>query len=216
MKSFLNLDQTSILSGNEKMVKIGFSGLPSTGKTTLTQAVNLELKKSLDLSRVELVSEYARSYIRKYGAIENIWEQYRLVDIQLEWERLANASYMDVMLCDSPIQLAFLYATELNGGTPKEQMVISDIFKKISKITADSPYDIIFHLPEDGIPIVLDDVRDEMIIDKKWRIEADIFTKSLFKMFKPYAFHIVGAKNIDDRVDEVIKRIRDYIQCNQR
>jgi nicotinamide riboside kinase len=193
------------------MIKIGFSGLPSTGKTTLTQAVNLALKQSTDLNRVELVSEYARSYIRKYGGIENIWEQYRLVDIQQEWETLADKSKIDVMLADSPIQLAFLYATELNGGTAKEQMVMSDIFKKISKITADSPYDIIFHLPEDGIPVLLDDVRHECIKDKKWRTQADAFTRSLFKMFKPCTFEVVEQTTLDERVDWVVQKIREYV-----
>lgn len=210
MRSLLYLETVNFLNGKGKMIKVGFSGLPSTGKTTLTQAVNLELKKREYLNRVELVSEYARSYIRKYGAIENIWEQYRLVDIQQEWETLADESHIDVMLCDSPIQLAFLYATELNGGSPKEQMVISDIFKKISKITADSPYDIIFHLPEDGIPIVIDDVRHECIKDKKWRIQTDVFTRSLFKMFKPHTFEVVEQVTLDSRVKWVTDKIREY------
>ena len=192
------------------MLKIGFSGLPSTGKTTLTQAVNLELKASYDLNRVELVSEYARSYIRKYGPIESISEEYRLVDIQQEWEDLINPDNVDVMLADSPIQLAFLYATELNTGTPKSQMMISDIFKKISHLTAKKPYDIIFHLPEDGIPIVIDDVRDECIKDKEWRIQSDAFTKSLFKMFPPKQFEIITDTKLSDRVDWAISSIRKY------
>lgn len=191
------------------MLKIGFSGLPSTGKTTLAEAVYHELKKSVDLSSVALVEEYARSYIRMYGTLENIWEQSRILDIQIEWEKHAYESYMDIILCDSPIQLAFLYANELNGGSVKEQIVLSDIFNKINKITTDSPYDIIFHLPEDGIPIILDDVRDEIIMDKKWRVEADRFTKLLFMMFKPREFNIINSSALSDRVIEVIEVISE-------
>lgn len=192
------------------MLKIGFSGLPSTGKTTLCQAVNLELKKTDDLNRVELVSEYARSYIRKYGPPEHISEEYRLVDIQREWEDLIDPTKLDVMLADSPIQLAFLYAVELNKGTPKDQMMITDIFKKISSMTASSPYDIVFHLPQDSIPVVIDDVRHECVKDPTWRAESDAFVKSLFKMFKPRTFTIIEEVDLQERVDKVIADIRRY------
>ena len=192
------------------MIRVGFSGLPSTGKTTLTQAVNLALKQSNDFSKVELISEYARSYIRKYGPTQSIWEEYRLVDIQQEWEDLIDPSKVDVLLTDSPIQLAFLYATELNTGSPKDQMVMSDVFKKISRITASNPYDIIFHLPEDGILVVIDDVRDECVKDKKWRVEADAFTKSLFKMFQPRQFEIIEVSDLNTRVQWVLNSIRNY------
>lgn len=192
------------------MLKIGFSGLPSTGKTTLAEAVNLELKNISGLNRVEKVAEYARSYIRKYGPIQHISEEYRLVDIQREWEDLIDPDSTDIMLCDSPIQLAFLYATELNTGTAKDQMMITDIFKKISSITTNKPYDIIFHLPEDGIPVIIDDVRHECISDKKWRIEKDIVTKSLFQMFQPKKFEIITVSKLSDRVKWVIDSIYKY------
>lgn len=52
------------------MLKVGISGVPSTGKSSLTHAVSNELRKYERFRRVELISEYARTYIRKYGAIK--------------------------------------------------------------------------------------------------------------------------------------------------
>lgn len=191
------------------MLKVGFSGVPSTGKSSLTHAVSMALKQIPEFRRVELIAEYARTYIRKYGPIDTIWEQYKIVEIQKEWEMHINPSYTDVLLADSPIQLAFLYATQLNDGSVKSQMVISDIFKKISRYTSEYPYDIIFHLPYNGIEIRSDDVREESFLNEDWRRDADAFTRSLFSMFKPKHFIILEESAMDARVNAVISKLRE-------
>ncbi len=191
------------------MLKVGISGVPSTGKSSLTHAVSNELRKFEKFRRVELISEYARTYIRKYGAIKSIWEQYKIVDIQREWEMHINPEHTDVLLSDSPIQLAFMYATELNDGSVKSQMVMSDIFKKISRYNSEYPYDIIFHLPHDGIEVRQDDVRMSTFCDHQWRQDADAFTRSLYRMFPAKNYVNVLETSMEDRVRHVVSVIMD-------
>ena len=88
------------------MIRIGITGVPGSGKTTLARSVASVYRNKL--KRAELVSEYARRYISKHGNITFLWEQYRILEKQLEWENSVKA---DILISDSPVHLGFLYAS---------------------------------------------------------------------------------------------------------
>lgn len=56
------------------MIKIGLLGGPSAGKTTLAAKIFTEFKERG--LKTELISEFARNYINKYGNFNNVLNQY--------------------------------------------------------------------------------------------------------------------------------------------
>lgn len=112
------------------MLKVGFIGVPGAGKTSTARGLAALCRRNDKLSKVELVSEYARRYITKQGPIDTITDQFRIIEKQLEWEE-SIAPETDLMITDSPIHLGFLYALELRKlDNPKDIMYLNDIFKK--------------------------------------------------------------------------------------
>lgn len=88
------------------MLRVGIIGVPGTGKTTLARGIVSKCRTLPDFKSVELVSEYARGYISKHGPVEAIWEQYRIMEKQIEWEDSV-PDKVDVLVTDSPIHLGF-------------------------------------------------------------------------------------------------------------
>lgn len=60
----------------------------------------------------EVVREYARHFIEKYGQIETIMEQWHIYDGQTKWEAQAISNY-DIVISDSPRFLPYIYALNL-------------------------------------------------------------------------------------------------------
>ena len=186
---------------------LGFVGSPGSGKTTLARALCSACRRLPNIKTVELVSEYARRYISKYGPIENIFEQYRIMTKQLEWEDTVLSKY-DMVITDSPIHMGFLYAIDISKKTPKDVMVFNDIFKEMTKISMPIPrYDIIFHLPPKLKPVE-DGVRIEKHFDETWRQESNNIIKSIFKIFPPKKFIEIQSTDINERIEECIKYIK--------
>lgn len=190
------------------MIKIGFSGIPCTGKTSTARAFAIAARELDGISKIELVSEYARSYISKHKSIEHIWEQYRIINKQTCWENSLPSS-VDLMVTDSPLPLAFLYACDAHVAGSKNDMVLSDIFKLILEESTERPYDIVFHLPPFAIPLEGDGVRPELHLQDEWRKESDDFIRSSFKQFKPKYFFIVEENSIEARVKFCINKLKE-------
>lgn len=193
------------------MLRIGIIGVPGTGKTTLARAVASSCRDTS--RRVELVSEYARRYISKHGSIDNIWEQYRVTEKQIEWEDSISEENVDLLVTDSPVHLGFLYSTEFITNHHKDIMVYNDIFKKLSKLNEGKPrYDIIFHLPPDIQFVQSDGIRKSEYLDEQWRIENDISIKFIFgSMFRPGKFLSINNTDIEYRTNYVLRAIEDIL-----
>ena len=186
------------------MIRIGFTGVPGSGKTSTARALVSRLRTIEVFKSVELVQEYARRYISKHGIPEQIWEQYRITCKQIEWEDSVSNDKLDILITDSPIFLGFMYATEMNKPTSKDIMVYNDVFNLMTRLNYPVPrYDLIFHLPPSITPVD-DGIRAIHQLDQEWRISANQSILETMKIFKPKNIVSIAATNIDNRVIECI------------
>jgi nicotinamide riboside kinase len=191
------------------MLRIGFTGVPGSGKTTLSRAIAARCRTIENLKHVELVQEYARRYIAKHGSITSIFEQYRILEKQLEWENSVCNEKLDMMITDSPIFMGFNYCVDLPKTNSKEIMFFNDIFKKMVKLNYPvARYDIVFHLCPVLKPVD-DGVRSEQQFDDSWRTRADLMIRSIMNIFKPVEFYTLEQTDLEARVEFCLDKIRN-------
>jgi len=192
------------------MLKIGLVGVPGSGKTTLSRAIAVACRGIDKLNHVELVSEYARRYISKYGSVNSILEQYRILQKQLEWENSVCNEKLNIMITDSPVFLGFLYCIELPKTNIKEAMFFNDIFKEMVKLNYPTPrYDIIFHLNPILKPVD-DGIRKIEQLDDSWREQSNILIKAVMTIFKPTQFLEINTPILEERVNFCLGTIQNH------
>lgn len=192
------------------MIRIGFVGVPGTGKTSTARGVASSCRGIENLKNIELVNEYARRYINKYGSIENLWEQVRIFEKQLEWEE-SIPNKIDLMITDSPLHMGFIYCSELMTNNSKDILLMNDIFKRMNKINNPPRYDIIFYLPP-VLKAVDDGTRRKEHFNDEWRERNDNFIKVVFgNIFKPQRFITLTETTIEDRVKRAIEVLERQI-----
>jgi len=192
------------------MLRVGFTGVPGAGKTSTARALAAFCRRNEQLKRVELISEYARRYLTKYGPTTHISDQYRIMEKQLEWEDQVPKEETDLIITDSPVHLSWLYVLDFKTKNKKDVMYANDIFKKLNKCNFPVRYDIVFHLPPKVVP-VKDGVRPDLHFDPIWRNEADSMIKFIFKQFRPKNFICLESIDLSERVDECVRYINDYL-----
>jgi len=182
------------------MFRVGITGVPGSGKTTLARSLSSRLSNTFN---TELISEYAREYISKHGTINYLWEQYRITNKQIEWE---DSVKCEILVTDSPIHLGLLYASNFEIANDKDLMCYNDIFKLLNKHR--SRYDIIFHLEPDIKPIA-DGIRAKKHLEDNWISESNMFIKTIFNcLFPSNSFVIVKEINLDKRVSFCLEKIK--------
>ena len=169
------------------MLKVGVFSVPGGGKTTIARVL-AEKCRRLDskLKNVELVQEYVRKYISKYGIPENVWEQIRIFNKQLDWENAAINENTELLITDSPLFLQFAYATELvDWNDKKSALAYKDLFKMLCEVNSPPRYDILFYLKQRK-EVVDDGIRTKShISDENWQKNMDTKLKIIFNdMFK--------------------------------
>ena len=196
------------------MMRIGFAGVPGSGKTSTARGLAAACRGIKGLENVELSAEYARRYIIKHGGITDIWEQFRILKKQMDWEESVGDA--NLVITDAPIFMGMMYAQMLSKGTPKDVMVMNDLFSELNKANNPRPrYDIIFHLPPLLKPVD-DGVRPASNFDPHWREKANNSLLGVFEVFKPYLFFTVDLPNLEMRVEWCRELIAEYIrQCNE-
>ena len=192
------------------MNRIGFVGVPGSGKTS-TARVLAGMCRSIDgIQNIELIQEYARRYMAKYGEITDLFEQNRVLNKQLDWEDSVGNN-VDLIITDSPVHLGWLYAQILRKiDDPRDVIYMNDLFKNMTKINTPHRYDIIFYLPPVHKPVD-DGVRPAYNFDQEWREKASQEIKFIFKLFPPKHFIEVESVDILDRVQECIGHIKDNL-----
>ena len=190
------------------MIRVGIVGVPGAGKTTLARAIASRCRSIKGLQHIELVQEYARRYIAKYGNITSIFEQYRILEKQLDWEDSVCNSKLELMITDSPIFLGFNYCIDLPKTNSKEILFFNDIFKKMVKLNyPKARYDLVFHLCPSVKPID-DGIRPEQQFDEAWRTNADIMIRSIMNIFKPVEFYVLEKTRLEDRIKFCLEKIK--------
>lgn len=186
------------------MIRVGFTGVPGSGKTSTARALVSTLRRHDEFKRVELVQEYARRYISKHGPMDGLWEQYRILGKQKEWEDSVANDKLDILVTDSPVFLGFIYAVEFPKKTEKDVMVYNDVFKLLTKLNfPESRYDMIFHLPPVVEPVD-DGVRVPQHLDPKWREAANGMIVTTMNIFPPKNYLELQSTSLEERVDECI------------
>jgi deoxyadenosine/deoxycytidine kinase len=189
------------------MIRVGFIGVPGAGKTTTARAVAGAVRMHTKFSTIELVDEYARRFIAKYG-IPSVYDQMRILNKQLTQEDKFPES-TQLLVTDSPIFLGLGYAMEnREPGNGKHTMIINDLFKDMNKLNEIPRYDIIFHIPPKVEP-VKDGIRPEHQFDPAWRQKMDLKLLSLFYVFPPHKLITIQSTSTNERVLEAMQYIRE-------
>ena len=186
-------------------VRIGFVGVPGAGKTSTARMLAGTCRRIESFKRVELIAEYARRYIYKYGGEGvDLSDQYKIMEKQLDWESSVPPE-TDLIITDSPVHLGFMYALELTKHNVKDTMYLNDIFKRLNKLNCPEPrYDVIFHLPPVLKPID-DGIRQQEQFEQGWREKADWRIQYVFDLFPPRHFITIKSIGMNDRVEECLQ-----------
>lgn len=192
------------------MIRVGFVGVPGAGKTSTARALAAFCRKNEKFKKVELIAEYARRFIAKYGTESlTLSDQYRIMEKQLEWEEVIPEESTDVLITDSPVHLGFIYALDLRRkDNQKDTMYMNDIYKRLNRINFPTRYDFVFHLPPILTP-VNDGIRVSQHFDPQWRESANRRILSVFDLFPPKKFVKIESEELIDRVDECLSYLKD-------
>jgi len=125
------------------MLKIGIVGPPSSGKTTVAEGLSHHYKEKGIYKRVELIAEYAREFVIRFGATKPA-DQLHILQEQIKKEEAAEGA--DFMFTDSPFWLSYVYACHHGDwNDARDRHYIHAIHELIlPRIHA---YDLIFYLP---------------------------------------------------------------------
>lgn len=191
------------------MKRIGFVGVPGAGKSCLARGVAAQSYNRI--GSVELVGEYARRFLIKYGVVSNVSDQYKIMQKQIEWEDTIPIDMVNVSITDSPVHMGFLYAMEMRDiSSLRDTMYINDIFKRMNKLNCPPRYDIIFHIPPVWEPST-DGVRPKQHFMEEWRKEADLNIQFIFRLFPPTHFISLKGNTLEDRIEECFKHCKEFL-----
>ena len=118
-----------IKSGDELTgkLRIGIVGSPSAGKTTTAHLVRHKLT-AYPYSR-EVVREYARHFIERFGPMTTVAEQWHVYDGQTKWEQQAEDVYQ-ITLSDSPRFLPYLYSLQyLDHSNGRDVAIVTRLYE---------------------------------------------------------------------------------------
>ena len=130
---------------------------------------------------------------------------------QINREACFPENTVDVLITDSPVHLGFLYALELRENNRRDVGCLTDIFNEMSLINLKPRYDIIFYLsPLETVKS--DGVRDVEHFDETWKQNADEMMQCIFRIFPPKHFVKIGPLDIDGRVAECMRLIKEFLK----
>lgn len=184
-----------------------FIGSAGSGKSTIVTDVITSLKKKG--INAEHVPEMIRYDIHQNGPMESIWEQYRALNNQQEYED-GIPSGVDFSIIDSGCLTPYFYACLYTStATERERLVLSDMFRYLIDMIYKKRYDFIFFLPakltyeETGLETITNDGTRTQSPEELSTLDqhmALLFTK----IFKADNIHILDCP-LNKRLSKVLK-----------
>lgn len=190
-------------------IKVGFIGVPGTGKSTCAYAAQVEMGSHECITAV--CPEYAREFITKHGQPEHVALQQSILYKQMHREDTLSHG-ANILFCDSPVFFCYTYA--LFGADPSssQQMKIVRNLYKWAVLDNLTRYDLIFYLPRQ-FDIIDDSVRSPQATE---HIEKNILGfLELHKHLFPNYHEIISEESdpkdiLTDRVKQIKRIINSY------
>jgi nicotinamide riboside kinase len=178
------------------MIKIGFVGGPSAGKTSLSRLLSTQF---IGKYKTELVSEYAREWINLHGQTTKMEHQLHFFNQQCLREKSLITDKVQYLITDSPVHLGIVYAMLYNDNPTLLDGLLQQGF--------DYTYDYIFHLPPNKTP-ENDGTRQNLQLTKTWQEEFDTLVSTVFSyLYKPTKYVKITAVDKTTQLTEVLREI---------
>jgi len=136
-------------------IKVAFIGVPGAGKSTVAQAVQVEMGSHACITAIS--PEYAREYITKNGQPEHIAIQQGILFKQLHREDTLSHG-VNILFSDSPVFFCYTYALLAMDPSSRQQATIVRNLYKWAVLDNLNRYDLLFYLPRQ-FDIIDDSVR---------------------------------------------------------
>jgi len=189
---------------------IGVIGVPGTGKSTIAQALQVDMG-STDLATA-VCPEYAREWINRVGPPEHVAFQQQILFKQKRREDTLSES-CDVLFCDSPLFHCYIYGMLIaNTGSLQEMKVVRNLYKW-AVLDNLNRYDALIYLPKQ-FETVDDGCRDPEASDTIESVMLGFLNlhKPLFKNFIEIRSEETDPQEIlKDRVKQAKKEIRKLL-----
>ena len=175
---------------------VGLIGVPGTGKTTVAQALQVEMG-SMDLVTA-VCPEYAREWINRVGPPEHCAFQQQILFKQKRREDTLAVS-CDLLFCDSPLFHCYIYGLLIaNTGSRQEMKVLRNLYKW-AVLDRLNRYDVLIYLPKQ-FDIVDDGCRDLSATEP---VEKAIL--GFLDLHKPLFKNFVELKSEETDPQEILK-----------
>lgn len=191
----------------KKRFRVGFIGVPGTGKSTISQAVQLEMGSHSCITAV--CPEYAREFIVKNGLPEHPAVQQKILYKQMRREDTLLRG-CDVLFCDSPVFFCYTYALmQLDPDSVQQAKIIRDLYKW-AVLDNLHRYDALIYLPRQ-FEIVDDGVRSPGATEL---VESSIlgFLSAHKHLFKNYTEIWSELEDPQEILHDRVKQIKKYLK----
>jgi nicotinamide riboside kinase len=179
------------------MIKIGFLGAPSSGKSTVAQYFAAKLRVETK-KKVELIDEYARFFVSNFGQT-SLSDQYHIAHEQIDKENQASKN-IDYLITDSPVILTAIYAfLNIDWLDPKDVHYLQKTYSVL--INHLHSYDHLFYFSP--LEAVDDGRRIHVKNDEIKKI--DDFIRSFLILHNIDFIELTGSS--EERVNEIMKMV---------